>query len=349
MLRDQTLFVVGAGASAEYKLPVGDALKQEIAQVLNKLPDESSSAIGRMIGAIELYAANNKCSAAQLIAKGRTIAAGLAQAPSIDAYIENQRHDPEIAILGKIAIAACLLDRERACPLFVDTRRDNAAIDFHTLSPKWLAKLFQILIEGQTKATLPTFFDRATFVVFNYDRCVEHYFEHSLRNYFGLSQGQAEGMVRSCRIIHPYGTLGPWGWPGTNPDALAFGASGAGLSFSSKGLLTVAERDLRTYSEYIEDAAEVQRNQAMLHATDTIVYLGFAFHQQNVQLLSKIVPHKRCRVLATTFKVPEPALDIITEDIARIMKVARAAVNPMLANLECGPFIDSYRLLLSQR
>lgn len=347
MLRDRTLFIVGAGASAEYKMPVGDELKWSIVQALHNVPEEGPSALGRMRGAIEQYAYEIGYSQSEIFADARKLANGLMQATSIDSYIENLRqHNPRIAVLGKIGIAACLLDRERSSPLFSHAGKPVA---FQNLGNTWLNKLFQIMVEGQSVSTLNTLFDRATFVIFNYDRCVERFLECSLQNYFGLADSEARELVKGCTILHPYGTLGPWGKPGENPEAVGFGALGAGPTFTSQRLLKVAENDLRTYSEYIEDADEIARNQVALAATQTIVYLGFAFHRQNVGLLSRIVPRGKSRVLATTFKVPEPANEVIVDDIFSIMKVPRDDGHPTLANLEAGPFIDSYRLLLSQR
>ncbi|WP_289296780.1 hypothetical protein [uncultured Reyranella sp.] len=348
MLRDQTLFVVGAGASAEYQFPVGDQLKDDIARVLSRFPDETSAAVGQMAGAVAEYHHKMRGTCGPLGTKARSIAAALVHAPSIDQFVENHRHDPDVAILGKLAIAACLLDKEKSSPLFVDHRK-SSVIDFQSVRHKWLGKLFQIIIDGQTLETLDTFFDHAAFVIFNYDRCVEHYFQYAISDYFGVSLERSRSIVDRCRIIHPYGTLGPWGDPQIKPSALAFGGTGPGLTISHSGLLRIAEENLRTYSEYIEDEREIALNRAALDSVQTVVFLGFAFHPQNVRLLQKIVPKKRSSAMATTYKVPEPAQAVISSDISTIMGVPSAVIAPTLANLECGQFLEDYRLLLMRR
>ncbi|WP_422016392.1 hypothetical protein [Reyranella sp.] len=328
---------------------MGDQLKNDIAQVLLRFPDDSSAAVGKMSGAIEEYHLKMRGTRGPLETKARNIAAALVHAPSIDQFVENHRHDPDVAILGKLAIAACLLDKEKGSPLFVDHRNSPAVIDFQNVRYKWLAQLFQILIDGQTLETLDTFFDQAAFVIFNYDRCVEHYFQHAISSYFGVSLERARSIVERCRIIHPYGTLGPWGDPRIKPNALAFGGTGPGLTLSYSGLLRIAEENVRTYSEYIEDEEEIALNRATLDNIQTVVFLGFAFHPQNVRLLKKIVPKKRNSAMATTYKVPEPAQAVISSDIATIMGVPRAVMRLTLANLECGQFLEDYRLLLMKR
>lgn len=114
-------------------------------------------------------------------------------------------------------------------------------------------------------------------------------------------------------------------------------------------MLRIAEENLRTYSEYIEDEREIALNRAALDSVQTVVFLGFAFHPQNVRLLQKIVPKKRSSAMATTYKVPEPAQAVISSDISTIMGVPSAVIAPTLANLECGQFLEDYRLLLMRR
>jgi hypothetical protein len=113
MLKNETLFVVGAGASTDFKLPVGWELSKSIAKILAEIPESSQSAIGRIEYALDHYAGVQRKPPVSLRRKAHQLSKALPQAMSVDAYVENMKHDPEIALLGKLGIAACLLDSER--------------------------------------------------------------------------------------------------------------------------------------------------------------------------------------------------------------------------------------------
>lgn len=278
------------------------------------------------------------------MAKGREIAGALAQAPSIDAYIENHRHDDDIALLGKLGIAACLLDSERGCPLFLKPDQSSGALDHATLSQTWLGQLFQILIEGHTKETMHTMLDNASFVVFNYDRCIQQFLRHAISNYLRMPLTSAEKILARCRIYHPYGSLGICSGETDSP----FGGRNGKGTIGATSLLKVAQ-ELRTYSEYVEDVEEVKATAAALTSVNTIVYLGFAFHRQNVRLLQKIAPKGADRAIATVFGIPEAAHRVVSNDMVTIQRTAAIRLKPTLVSEKCAAFMDNYRLLLSQR
>ena len=180
MLRDKTLFVVGAGASCEFNLPLGWQLRDRIRNVLKSPPSNERTATGAISTAISLYAKQMKIDEMHLHERRHQIAEALSLAPSIDSYIESHQHDSHKAFLGKLAIAACLLDAERSSPLFIDNRKP-ARIDFESLSwigdgsgaTPWLSKLFQILVEGVQLKDVSRIFENVYFVCFNYDRCIQ--------------------------------------------------------------------------------------------------------------------------------------------------------------------------------
>lgn len=345
MLLYKTIFIVGAGASTDYGLPVGQTLSKNIATLLRHIPDPSRRARGALQEAIDCHAHQTKRPASDLFRKAKEIASALPQAPSVDAYIENMAHDSDIAVLGKLGIAACLLDTERGCPLFVDQRKDLDSLDHSRLSDTWLGKLFRILVEGHTIKTFGNMFESAAFVVFNYDRCIEQYFKYAISNYFRVPLSKSYEVVRRMRLVRPYGSLGQL----VDEHGSTFGGNGPRGTVHAEQLLTIA-KDIRTYSEYIDDDVEIEQARSLLYQAKATVYLGFAFHRQNVKLLEKIMPKGRNLTLATVLGIPEPAHSIVRQDIARIVGQRSASASPLtLAASECAPFIDDYRLLLSHR
>jgi hypothetical protein len=48
-----------------------------------------------------------------------------------------------------------------------------------------------------------------SFIVFNYDRCLEQFLFHALQKLYGLESQEAFAMLTDLRIIHPYGADPP--------------------------------------------------------------------------------------------------------------------------------------------
>lgn len=52
-------------------------------------------------------------------------------------------------------------------------------------------------------------FDNVAFIVFNYDRCLEHFLSNALQLVYQISINDAQSILSACRIIHPYGKVAP--------------------------------------------------------------------------------------------------------------------------------------------
>ena len=111
MFKRKTLFVVGAGASHEFGLPVGKTLASIIKNKMDIRFEGMNSHIGH--GDIDLYVhltgqlrndVNEFQQAAWLIRDG----IGLAQ--SIDDFLDLHRTNDYVNVYGKAAIVKCILD-----------------------------------------------------------------------------------------------------------------------------------------------------------------------------------------------------------------------------------------------
>src|SRR5690349_15528790 len=105
----KTVFILGAGASAEAKLPTGSELKTDIARALNITDDFGRPGKGDIKIAQALYSFANTAhpysgnmerfwNAAQRICRA------MPQAISIDSFIDSHSGDEEIELCGKLAI-----------------------------------------------------------------------------------------------------------------------------------------------------------------------------------------------------------------------------------------------------
>jgi hypothetical protein len=48
-----------------------------------------------------------------------------------------------------------------------------------------------------------------SFIVFNYDRCIEHFIFHAAQSYYGVDPGRAAQFVAAISFYHPYGSIAP--------------------------------------------------------------------------------------------------------------------------------------------
>jgi hypothetical protein len=145
----------------------------------------------------------------------------LVTAPSIDTFLDNHSNNADFELLGKLAIAACLIDAEAQSLL--RPRHPGEAIDLSQVEDKWLAQLFKIMTPGVKNDSIERIFENMSFVVFNYDRCIEQYLEQAISSHFRIDLGSAGRLIDAhCCIKHPYGCLGTFRGASTN---IAFGES----------------------------------------------------------------------------------------------------------------------------
>src|SRR6185437_10732142 len=86
------------------------------------------------------------------------------------------------------------------------------------------------------------FFDGVTFVSFNYDRCVEHFFRHSIAGLYGVNAATSAKVVGSLKVLHPYGSLGPL--PSVDGRGIPFGGQPHGDDWVGLGakIMTYTEQ-----------------------------------------------------------------------------------------------------------
>src|SRR5688500_4740900 len=106
VFRDDTLFIVGAGASCEFGLPAGRGLASEIMSEANVPlswvhgPETGNAALR---DALERYFGREGFK--ERLQAVRRIASGIYMADSIDSYIDRHRADPYTVEMGKFLIA----------------------------------------------------------------------------------------------------------------------------------------------------------------------------------------------------------------------------------------------------
>lgn len=290
-----TTFVVGAGASREFGLFANKSLSETVIENMTIPSDRGSWFRDNPIG----EHVRNLPNPHSLIDAAKRLQDGLISSPSIDDFLHNHGDDQALVQMGKLAIARCIVEAENhsligpgARPLawVVDdddgmnppVRDDLKAADvMRALRKTWLGELFTLLTPGVSKSKVDTIFDGIRFICFNYDRCIETFLFYALQSHYGISAAQAGEIIAKLQIVHPYGMIGDLGFVSGTNSPVAYGQK-----LQHVNLIEMAST-IRTYNEQIDgccDQAEITR---LIQEATNIVFLGFAFHKQNMALLRK--------------------------------------------------------------
>ena len=348
MINRKTVFIVGAGASQEFGLPTGDELKKRISKLVNigfDLVGGDHSGDEEIVCALRERAPkktrdgrggiNSYLHAAQDMIKALPIAI------SIDNYLEAHANDREATLIGKLGIVQSILQAEKNSKLMVKPDLPENTINYELLEDAWLKELFLKLNEGVSTEKLEHIFSSVSFISFNYDRCIKQFLWYALSTYYKLKE--KDDLVRylsKLNVFHPYGSVGELDWE-TEGRTTAFGSA------KSYNLLNLSDR-IKTYSEQVEDEALLAAMKNSIQKSSTIVFLGFAFHSQNMDLLKCGLSHKDWNVYFTTYGMSEPDIVAATLKIRRTFSVGtdQPALNIVPVNMTCGKFMQGYKSAL---
>ena len=341
MFSARTVFVVGAGSSCEAKFPDGATLLGQIMSALDIRIDAGQRSRGdaQIVNAILDFSErsfNQEFVAYQDAAWRIRDAAKIGV--SIDNIIEQHDDSERIAVIGKIAIVRTILQAERNSLLSIDPNKGDF-LDPVDLRDTWYSRLTQVLTEGIARRNVQSIFDRVGFICFNYDRAIEHFLPHGLRAAYGLPFEETRALVKDrLRIIHPYGQIAPLPWMGAH-GGVDFGETAA----QPLGALA---RNIKTFGERIEDETTLAAIRKMVGKAEQVVFLGFAFHRQNMDLIRPEGTAAQ-RVLATLYKVPKNEQFQIARDIHRMFQKPGEGGLIMHEGTCASLFSDNRRTLLS--
>lgn len=277
MLASKTVFVIGAGASAEAGLPVGDELKTIISNKLDYRHDQFHR-LDPHYGDTPVHDALRQ-SGGDFTKKIRACAAisnGLAASLSIDNFIDTHRHDRLIAECGKLAITCSILEAERKSSLFVSPSNTYNQMDFRPLANTWYMGFWLWIQQGVYKPNLDSIFDNVAIVSFNYDRCLQHFLAHAICNNYQVTLDEAKKTVEKLRIYFPYGSVGSY--LGVHKNYVPFGSEHVPRYES-------IQDGLKTYTEQIEDSESLIAMRNAVADANPIIFLGNHYHDTNINLL----------------------------------------------------------------
>jgi len=305
------VFVIGAGASAEYGIAVGDALKFKIADLLEFYLDGGQLTRGDHQIAESLRRQNHSTTGAYQMSQedfrsSRLISRAMPHALSIDNFIHAHRGDESVALCAKLGIVKAILLEEAGSKLSA-IKDEHKEFDFGAVANTWIPRLFQMISEGVSRNDIANIFNNLKIINFNYDRCVEAYLPRALAEYYNLTMAEASQLMTSLTIIHPYGVAG--GLNNQGRLSVPFGSKDVNILEVATGI--------RTFSEGVENQHIKASMAAVLNAAHTLVFLGFSFHPLNMKLL-KAPANSLQRIFATTFGLSKSAVDAVEQNILHL-------------------------------
>ena len=344
-MSQNSVYIIGAGASKEADLPTGYELKDNISNLLDMKFNSGHLERGDhlIVEALRSHALNsegNRDGINPYIQEARHIKGALPLAISIDNFIDSQRGNTKLALCGKLAIVRSILKAEKDSIMHFEKYSNNPEINFSSLEKTWYLSFFQLLTENCELSEIEERFKSVTLIVFNYDRCIEHFLFNALKKYYQVSDAEAATLVKHIKIYHPYGSVGSLPWQGEK-SKMEFGAE-----VSANQLLSLTNK-IKTFTEGTDpNASDIISIKNHVCIATKLVFIGFAFHKLNMDL---IVP-KKCEgsgaisCYATAYGISKSDTNIINQQLSNLHK---NHISVYLSNSKCSDFFSEFKRGLS--
>lgn len=230
------------------------------------------------------------------------------QAKSIDNFIDQHSDNKEIELCGKLAIIRTILEAEAKSSLFVDPSNIYNKMGFKEIENTWFTSFWKLLTENCSLSDLEERFKSVVFVIFNYDRCIEHYMYHSL----------------------------PWQ---NTVNSIMYG----GTPMVNQLLELVSK--IKTFTEgTVEESNNVDAIRAHMMMSPRLVFLGFAFHKLNMKLLLPVPRADRQitqqRVFATAKNISFSDIQIISGKLVNYCAIALDNIH--IESIACNRLFNDY-------
>jgi hypothetical protein len=159
---------------------------------------------------------------------------------------------------------------------------------------------------------------------------IEYFLLHALQRLYNMGENEAASIVDDLSIIHPYGSVGslqevPFGTTRTNYVTLAKG--------------------IRTYTEQVGDTANAIAVE--MDRAQCIVFLGFAYHSQNLQIIRPEEGKTMVPIYGTAYKMSSSDVDVVCRRLEGFFLTAesgqdRASQIKLENKMTCADLFDNY-------
>jgi len=258
MITEETVFILGAGASAPYGYPTGKELRRQICK-------DFAADLGSIN--YELTHFKNR-SNKRILSEIRefTNAFEKSSISSIDLFLSMNSF---FSYIGKIAIVLNIIKAEIASTFRLDVAENK----------DWYSFLYKKMTDEITGSDDYYKFkeNRVSFITFNYDRSLEDFLYESLYHSFYSQRNKIElsELLSNIPILHVYGKLADLPWQ-----------SDRGLEYKMSRLMNNLEEmtnNIRIiYDTQQEDYREIK---VKIRRAKRIFFLGFGFAKENMDIL----------------------------------------------------------------
>ena len=343
MIKSKTVFIVGAGASQEVGLPTGSMLKTQMREKLNirfehgyTMNSGDPQIENAIRGFIRQETPQDLDINPYLYAAWKIVDA-LPQALSIDNFLDAHADDKKIQLCGKLGIIRSILEAERASDLYIES---GQKVNYGKLEGTWYAQFLKLVTENVRKSDIESLFENVSFITFNYDRCIEQYLVHALANYYAIPELESRRLISKLNVVHPYGQVGNFPFE-HQEDSVEFGATGR------VNILSIASQ-IKTFTEQEAAASKLEHMRRLIREAGTLVFLGFAFHELNMQLLDPKTETKVKRVFATGKGISENDCYVVSDDVRSILHEKTSSSIILNPNLTCHELFGTHWRSLSR-
>ncbi|RJP39842.1 MAG: hypothetical protein C4547_03205 [Phycisphaerales bacterium] len=179
---------------------------------------------------------------------------------------------------GKILLATALAQAEIHDRLYA------------TIEEHWLRYLWSSWIKARPDQLAN---HNLAFIIFNYDRCLEHYFTQAVSRSYNIHENNAWAAVLQLSIVHPHGSLGVY-------DPAGRAATKQSRPFAPPANffdVSMAAESIKLFWEQEEDhARSVSFSLARAFAgAECVVFLGFGYLKSNMEIIAHFIKEEQAR------------------------------------------------------
>ncbi len=318
MIKQNTVFVLGAGASSPYGYPTGMGLRNKIIDTFPHLMDMMRAAKGSWSGYIP-----EPQSTVDFVHRFRD-----SRTNSIDLFLSRNSDQEVMVLTGKVAIATIILDSEAGStfdnPIFKDEDID------------WYNYLYNSMTNELRNPNDTHFVEnKISFITFNYDRSLEAFLHQALINSFGAVHTQTlEEELHKITIVHVYGVVAALPWQGV--------ANGHTAEYPIKELnpthIHFGSEQIRVIDED-RGHPDILQARKLLKEASRVFFLGFGFAPENLEILGiPDVLHRGTPVFGTVMNLHKGEIDNIkgrlaeTEFDRKMLRLESFDSNTLLRN-----------------
>ncbi|MFQ3249618.1 MAG: hypothetical protein ACI9O6_001426 [Glaciecola sp.] len=336
----RTVYVIGAGASVEAGLPTGEKLKEDISKFLTCEVDDwgDVSKVDKILSDSIFSKYKTQKERHDLGKLCNRVACSMPLTISIDNFIDNHRDSQDIAQLCKLAIVKCIAASERSSKIFQFITDESKS---YFLSDTWYSKLFQLLSQNCNLHEFEQRLSLVSFVIFNYDRCIESFLVAATQLNYGIDYQSAKSIIEKINFIHPYGWL-------NSPFRGDNSATKLGDQIDAHTMLELTN-NIRTFTEGIDKQNEGQELEYTLQRSQRVIFLGFAFHPLNMKHFKHDTFNTEAKeIYATTYGMSASDVELVENQLSEIFTEPETDSRPRIRakNLTCFELFNEFQLSL---